>query len=141
MSALQLAQRIGIGARRPVNWLQFLKFGLVGGLGYAINLAVFGLLVTDAGLTHTLAAIGAFTVAVSNNFLCNRYWTFAAGEGSAAFQGARFLTVSLASLMLNLAALQLLVSGAGVAVIPAQAVAVAVAMPFNFFGNKLWAFA
>jgi len=141
MRAIELAQRIVGGARRAGNWLQFLKFGVVGGIGYVINLAVFGLLVKEIGLQHTAAAVLAFAVAVSNNFLWNRYWTFDGAGGPAAFQGARFLLVSLASLMINLSALQVLVSGAGLALIPAQAIAVAVAMPFNFFGNKLWAFA
>jgi putative flippase GtrA len=35
----------------------------------------------------------------------------------------------------------LLVAWASFGELPAQAVAVAVAMPFNFLGNKLWAFA
>jgi putative flippase GtrA len=42
--------------------------------------------------------------------------------------------------MLNLGALQLLVS-AGMDQLPAQAIAVAAAMPFNFLGNRLWTFA
>ena len=36
--------------------------------------------------------------------------------------------------------LELLV-GCGMAELPAQAIAVAIAMPFNFVGNKLWTFA
>ena len=42
---------------------------------------------------------------------------------------------------MNLAILESLVSGAGLAELPAQAIAVAVAMPVNFIGNKLWTFA
>jgi len=40
----------------------------------------------------------------------------------------------------NLVVLELLVTAAGVAEIPSQAIAVAVAMPVNFIGNKLWTF-
>ncbi len=36
-------------------------------------------------------------------------------------------------------ALELLLSG-GLSELTAQAIAVAVAMPFNFLGNKLWTF-
>jgi putative flippase GtrA len=64
-----------------------------------------------------------------------------AGDGPAHFQAARFFAVSLAALGLNLAVLEVLVSSGGVGELSAQAIAVAVAMPFNFLGNKLWTFA
>jgi dolichol-phosphate mannosyltransferase len=75
-----------------------------------------------------------------NNFLWNRHWTFRATAGHAGFQAARFFTVSIAALVVNLIVLSLLVDVAGAPELPSQAVAVAVAMPFNFIGNKLWTF-
>jgi putative flippase GtrA len=137
--ATQLAYRIGAAARRPASWWQLFKFGLAGGFGYLINLVVFALL-TGLGVHHVIAAIGAFCVAVTNNFVMNRYWTFGPGEGPAHFQAARFFTVSLASLGLNIAVLELLISNHLTGELTAQAIAVAVAMPFNFLGNKLWTF-
>ena len=137
--ATELAYRIGAAARRPASWVQLLKFGLVGGSGYLINLAVFAVL-TGFGVHHVAAAVGAFCVAVTNNFLWNRHWTFGPGEGPAHFQAARFFAVSLASLGLNIAILELLISNNLTGDLTAQAIAVAVAMPFNFLGNKLWTF-
>lgn len=137
--ASELAYRIGAAARRPASWIQLFKFGLVGGVGYLVNLAVFALLI-GLGVHHVVAAIGAFCVAVTNNFVLNRYWTFEPGEGPAHFQAARFFAVSLASLGLNIAVLELLISNHVTGELPAQAIAVAVAMPFNFLGNKLWTF-
>lgn len=139
--ATELAYRIGAAARQPANWMQLLKFGLVGGSGYLVNLAVFALLAGSLDLHPALAAVGAFSVAVTNNFLWNRHWTFGPGDGPAHFQAARFFTVSLASLGLNLAVLQLLLASSSLGELSAQAIAVAVAMPFNFLGNKLWTFA
>src|SRR4051795_1007597 len=139
--ANQLAYRIGAAARRPASWLQLVKFGLVGGSGYLINLAVFAVLTETLGVHHLGAAIGAFCVAITNNFLLNRYWTFAAGDGHAGFQAMRFFAVSIAALTINLVALELLVSGTGLGDVSSQAIAVAIAMPFNFLGNKLWTFA
>jgi putative flippase GtrA len=141
MSPSELAYRLGAAARRPANWLQLLRFGIVGGGGYLVNLAVFALLSGDLGLHHALAAVGAFCVAVTNNFLWNRHWTFGPGDGHPAFQAARFFAVSIAALAINLAVLEALVAGAAVGSLTAQAIAVAVAMPFNFVGNKLWTFA
>ena len=141
MSATELADRISTAARQPANWVQLLKFGLVGGSGYVINLAVFAVLSGNLGVYHAVAAVGAFAVAVTNNFLWNRYWTFGPGDGPAGFQAARFFAVSLASLGINLIVLEALVASGTCGELTAQAIAVAVAMPFNFLGNKLWTFA
>jgi putative flippase GtrA len=134
------AKRIGRGTRKPENWVQLLQFGLVGASGYVVNLIVFALLVGPAGIHHIPAAVLAFAVAVTNNFWWNRHWTFDARHGHAGFQAARFFTVSVLALGINLVALELLIRG-GMSDLPAQAIAVAVAMPFNFVGNKLWTFA
>lgn len=141
MSAAEFAYRLSAAARRPASWWQLFKFGLVGGSGYVINLGVFALLSNGLGVHHVIAAIGAFCVAISSNFFWNRHWTFAAGNGHAGFQAARFFAVSIAALAINLVVLEALVTGASFGDLSAQAIAVAVAMPFNFLGNKLWTFA
>ena len=108
-----------------------------------VNLIVFTLLNGGAGINHLLAAVGAFVVAVTNNFILNRHWTFrrqGSTEAHAGFQAARFFTVSLVGLAVNLVALAALVDGAGVPELLGQAIAVAVATPVNFIGNKLWTF-
>ncbi len=92
------------------------------------------------GVHHIPAAIGAFCVAVINNFWWNRHWTFGAGDGHAGFQAARFFAVSLLGLGLNLALLELFVTGLDLPELSAQALAVALTMPVNFIGNKLWTF-
>jgi len=136
----QLIRRVHLGTRKPANWVQLFKFGVVGATGYVVNLAVFGVLVELLGVHHIPGAIGAFCVAVMNNFFWNRHWTFRATEGHAGFQAARFFAVSLVALGVNLIALSLLVDVAGAAELPSQALAVALAMPVNFIGNKLWTF-
>jgi dolichol-phosphate mannosyltransferase len=138
--ATEVASRISAAARQPAKWIQLFKFCLVGGSGYLINLAAFALLTGVFDLHHVVAAIGAFIVAVTNNFFWNRHWTFEPGERPAHFQAARFFAVSIASLGINLVVLELLISGDVVGELAAQAIAVAVAMPFNFVGNKLWTF-
>ena len=75
-----------------------------------------------------------------NNFVLNRHWTFDARDGRAHFQAMRFLVVSLVAAAFSLLLLTLLVEDAGLAKVPAQALAVAASMPLNFLGNKLWSF-
>jgi putative flippase GtrA len=137
--ATETAKRIGKGTLKPGNWLQLFQFGIVGATGYLINLAVFAVVNGALDVHYIPAAIIAFCVAVTNNFWWNRHWTFDAKHGHAGFQAARFFTVSVLALVVNLIALKLLVGG-GMSELPAQAIAVAIAMPFNFIGNKLWTF-
>jgi putative flippase GtrA len=141
VSASEFAYRVGAAARRPASWWELIKFGMVGGSGYLINLGVFAFLSGNLGVHHLIAAIGAFCVAFASNFFWNRHWTFGAAGGHAGFQAARFFAVSVAALLINLAVLQALVGGTSMGDLTAQAIAVAVAMPFNFLGNKLWTFA
>jgi dolichol-phosphate mannosyltransferase len=139
--AWELARRVHIGSRRSENWIQLLQFGLVGASGYLINIGAFALLVKGAGIHHILAAVLSFCLAVTNNFLLNRTWTFRdARGGHAGFQAARFLAVSVGGLGVNLLVLYGLADVANAPVVASQAIAVAVAMPFNFIGNKLWTF-
>jgi len=132
---------VHLGSRQRENWIQLFKFGLVGASGYLINIAVFALLVKGAGVHHIVAAVLSFCVAVTNNFLLNRGWTFRdARGGHAGFQAARFFAVSVGALGVNVLVLYGLADVVNAPVVASQAIAVAVAMPFNFIGNKLWTF-
>jgi dolichol-phosphate mannosyltransferase len=139
MSPTKTAIRIGRGTKNPENWVQLSQFALVGASGYVVNLAVFGALTAGIDVHHIPAALAAFCVAVSNNFFWNRHWTFDAKHGHAGFQAARFFTVSVVALGINLIALEILIR-ADVPELASQALAVALAMPFNFIGNKIWTF-
>jgi putative flippase GtrA len=131
------AARLALRARR--NWIQLAKFCAVGAVGYGVNIAVYSLLLNWANLYYLIAAVGSFCVAVTNNYLLNRYWTFHHQRGHFAYQGARFLAVSVISLGANLLILHLLIK-AGMGKIVAQAVAIVLVTPLNFVGNKLWSF-
>ena len=128
------------GMRRPANWLQLVRFGLVGGVGFIVNLIVYTLFVHSVGVDYRVASVVAWLVAVANNFVLNRHWTFDARGGRARFQAMRFLVVSLVAEAFSLLLLTLFVEGAGIAKVAAQALAVAGSMPLNFLGNKLWSF-
>ncbi len=121
-----------------IRW-QLVRFAIVGASGYALNLAVFAALVHGAGANFRVAAVAAFLAAVTNNFAWNRVWTFDARDGHAGFQAARFLAVSGCAFALALAALEALVA-AGLPAMAAQAVAIALATPVSFAGNRLWSF-
>lgn len=134
-----LARTRGALGRRA-NWIQLGRFSAVGASGYAVNLAVFALLLKGAGLHYLLAATGSFLVAVANNYTWNRLWTFRGQRGHVAYQGMRFLVVSTVALAANLTVLHLLVDRAELGKLLAQAIAIVLVTPLNFVGNKLWSF-
>ena len=133
--------RVRAGLRKPHNWVQLVKFCAVGASGYVVNLCVFALCVEGLGAHHLVGATVAFVVAVLNNFWWNRHWTFRVRSGHAAFQAARFFTVSVVAFLFAASVLELLVSVAEMPELPAQALSIIAATPLNFIGNKMWSFA
>jgi putative flippase GtrA len=129
--------RDGLGKRG--NWVQLAKFCLIGASGYIVNLITFAFCHEILDAHHLVAATVAFGIAVTNNFIWNRHWTFNAGSGQARAQAPRFLAVSVSAFVLAAVILDLLIKG-GVAAVPAQALSIAAATPINFIGNKLWTF-
>jgi dolichol-phosphate mannosyltransferase len=125
--------------RQRHNWAQLAKFCAVGVSGYAVNLAVYTALLDGANLDYRLAATGSFVVAVTNNYLWNRLWTFRHARGHFGFQGLRFFVVALLAYLGNLVILTLLVE-AGIGEIVSQAIAIVLVTPANVVGNKLWSF-
>ena len=88
--------------------MQLAKFAAVGATGYAVNLAVYTALLRGAGWHYIYAATVSFLVAVSNNYLWNRAWTFRDQRGHVGFQGLRFFTVALVAYGANLGILSAL---------------------------------
>lgn len=121
------------------DWTQLVRFCLVGASGFVVNLVVFSVAFTMLHMHHTVAAVLAFCVAWLNNFVLNRQWTFTSSTGSAWGQAVRYFASSVVALGLNVGILELLVR-AGLAEIPAQAVAVVLVTPVGFLLGRRWAF-
>ena len=136
-SAALARTRGALGQRE--NWLQLIRFCLVGASGYVVNLAVYTLLLKVGDVHYLLAATGSFLVAVTSNYPWNRLWTFRGQRGHVGYQGLRFFVVSLLALAANELLLTAFVAG-GMGKVVAQAIAVVLVTPINFVGNKLWSF-
>jgi putative flippase GtrA len=118
---------------------ELIRFCVVGGSGYLVNLGVYSLLI-QGGTHYRSAAAGSFAAAVVNNYSWNRRWTFRGRRGRLYDQGLRFLFVSLGALGANLLLLQFIVS-LHFGKLPAQAIAIVLITPLSFLGSKAWAFA
>jgi putative flippase GtrA len=128
------------GMRHPANWLQLVRFSIVGASGYAVNLVLYALCVKVLGIDYLVAESVAWIVAAGNNFVWNRHWTFKAHDGQVHMQAIRFFVISLVALGFNLIVLQILVETAGMDKLAAEVIALAASTPLNFLGNKLWSF-
>src|SRR3954466_11328551 len=138
-AVLNARARAGRALRRPSNWLQLAKFGAVGATGYSVNLAVYTALLRGADWHYAYAATVSFLVAVTNNYLWNRLWTFRDQRGHVGFQGLRFFAVALVAYGANLGILAALIA-LGMNKVVAQAIAIVLVTPLNFVGNKLGSF-
>jgi dolichol-phosphate mannosyltransferase len=128
------------GHWNAARWSQFARFAAVGAGGYLVNVSVFALIVQMITPDAHVAGTAAFLAAVANNFVWNRRWTFRAGAARSLPQAVRFLTVSVGVLALTLSALSVLAATAGLAELPAEAIATAALTPLNFVANRLWTF-
>jgi len=123
--------------RRPHNWVQLAKFGIVGLSGYVIYIGIYAALL---GIGAHLAAAVAFVVSAANNYWWNRHWTFAHAKGHFGYQGMRFFVVSAIAFGANQFWLFVFLDWIGWGKIVSAAIAVIFVTPLNFIGNKLWSF-
>ena len=126
---------------------QFVKFAVVGAVGTVVNLAVLKLTLLLWGqfnestpfAVEAFASGLAFAVAVVNNYLLNRWWTFRS-SGTMGTEFVKFLVVSICGLALNELVFWVFRAQLNLNVFVSQLLAIACVLPFNFIVNKLWSF-
>ncbi|MBU7023608.1 MAG: GtrA family protein [Theionarchaea archaeon] len=120
--------------------VQFIKFCLVGSTGALIHLGLLYSLTEFLHIWYVLSAAIGFTVAVLNNFVWDRLWTFKNTSPRIPRQLVMFFTINVISLCINLSVLYVLTEYAGMWYIEAQIVAILVAVTNNFLGNRRFTF-
>lgn len=90
-----------LGAERAAVAQEFLRFGVVGGIGFVVDTAVlYGMLALGAGLY--LGRAVSYLAAATTTWALNRAWTFRGrGGGPVHRQWALFLVVNLGGFVLN----------------------------------------
>ena len=58
------------------KWGSFIKYGLVGSVGFIIHLIALWLLTEQVHLWYMVSAVIAIIVAAFNNYILNYLWTF-----------------------------------------------------------------
>lgn len=137
---LASAARVRAAVRRPHNWVELVRFAVVGGSGYAVNICAFAACVHVLGIDYRISAVIAFVIAVCNNFWLNRHWTFGARHGQLGVQAVRFFAVYALTFGFTYLVLIALVDAAGLPKVFAQGIANACGAPVSFVGQKVWSF-
>lgn len=60
----------------PQERIKFIRFAIVGTIGSVVDFGVFNLLATLLKVPAVPASMVSFALAVVNNFIWNRYWTY-----------------------------------------------------------------
>jgi putative flippase GtrA len=126
------------------NFSSFLRFGLVGTVGFLVDGGLLQALVGLGNWGAIKARIVSFPVAVFATWLLNRHFTFSqTNSGTAGRSFARYVAVSLGGASINFVIYTVLVlSMAFMAALPIVPLAIAsiAALAFNYFGSKHFAF-
>ncbi len=123
--------------------LRWVRFNLVGALGMVVQLAMLALFNRLLHGRYLIASAAALEVTLLHNFVWHtRYtWRDCCDGSSLRQQLVRFhLSNGLLSLAGNVAIMRLLVHGAHLPVLPANAIAVLCCSAANFWFSHRWAF-
>jgi putative flippase GtrA len=138
---LPFHHRIRIGIAKGENWLQLIRFGVVGTSGFIVNTVAFALLLHEAGLDYKVALPIAYLAGVINNFIWNSRWTFSDKKGShPAVQASKFLVVSTVAFGVDYGIVVAFVHWTSLEKVLIQVIANILVIPVNFLGQKLWSF-
>lgn len=124
--------------------VSFIKFGMVGGSGFIVDMAIFTLLHNVGGLGQALARGMAYWVAATWNWFFNRTFTFSeADKTEKAAQWSKYLIMCLVSFFPNWGTFYILTTTSEFFAEYSQlalVAGVAAGMVFNFTGARLMIF-
>jgi putative flippase GtrA len=114
---------------------RFLRFVLVGGIGFVVDAGVLALLLAATQLDPFLARLVSIGLALTATWMLNRHLTFAPSSRGLAREGTRYGGVGIATSLVNyLVYSALLLAMPATPPLAALAVASLVAMALSFLG-------
>lgn len=143
---LPIINRMGF-AERPKEFIRFLKFAAVGGIGMGVDLSVLTLSREALKLPLSTAVSLGFSLAVISNFTWNRLWTFPESrQRPLANQLAQFIVVNIIGLGINevvvlgLHPIFSLALNDPPAYLAAKVIAIGIVLFWNYFVNRAWTY-
>lgn len=136
--------------------MRFLKFATVGAIGTAVDFSIYNLLNIVFHIQPVISQVFSFSLAVVNNFLWNRHWTYPESRAKAVHhQMVQFGLINVGGLIIRtpiIAGLEhpigifagrFVVQAEAASVIGhnvALAVAIGIVMLWNYFANRYWTY-
>ena len=124
--------------------MNFTKFLIVGLLGTITNVSIFYLFVDRLSYPHIQISIIGFIFASIQNYILNNNWTFIVNNEKRSLSKLnyfKYLTVSIASLAVNLSVLQFILNQYMPEIKSiAQLIGIASGTLVNYIGAKKWVF-
>ena len=124
--------------------MNFTKFLIVGLLGTITNVSIFYLFVDRLSYSPIQISIIGFIFASIQNYILNNNWTFIVNNEKRSLSKLnyfKYLTVSIASLAVNLSVLQFVLNQYTPEIKSiAQLIGIASATLVNYIGAKKWVF-
>lgn len=118
---------------------QAVRYLIVAGCGYVLAMSLY-VAELAVGVPPYPAIAFVFVANGFFNFVMVRLWAFPPSGRRVRSEMTRFWVVAAGSLTVNYSSFAVLYSGLGVTPTVAQAIAIAIAAPFGFIANRLWAF-
>lgn len=118
----------------------FFKYSIVGVIGTFLDLAALYLLVEYGRMEVIPASVVSFLLAVVNNFIFNKIWTFQNKSTNYRKLFIKFLIVSIVGLLLTITCMYIFVNLIKIWYMFAKALTSLVVLIWNFLGNKFWTF-
>ena len=115
---------------------QVIKFGTVGVANTVLDFAVLNLLAGLLGWPVLISNTISFSVAVTNSFFMNKYWTFEDREGKTHLQFGGFILVALVGLAVSDILVYWLAEGVGWHYNWAKIVSILPVFVWNFWASK-----
>ncbi len=119
---------------------KFLKFGVVGLSGLAVDFGITFLFKEKFKLNKYFSNTCGFFAAASSNFILNRLWTFQSEDPAIAYQYVKFLSLSIVGVLLSNAIIYLLHGRWKWNFYFAKLVSIALVVFWNFFASYFFTF-
>jgi putative flippase GtrA len=120
--------------------VKLIKFGLVGMAGMAIDFGITWICKEQLRINKYIANSTGFICALTNNYLLNRYWTFAGTNSPVVYQFTKFLLVSLIGLGINNLLLYLFVKHTKYNFYLLKLCVIGIVFVWNYTANLLYTF-
>jgi len=115
---------------------RWIKFGIVGGSGAVLKLALMYLLTDILGIYYIISYLMSFSVVVTHNYVRNSRWTFK--QSGMPLGWAKYAAVSAFTVTINTGVIYLLTDALGLWYMFSTAIAILIAFSINYSLSRRW---